>query len=128
MLFSSGYFTAFEGAFLALRFSITTGGAAEGKSSICMWIAKRSLPIWAMIVEVPGSSSGLGNGNTLFLRFVMTTVMPHAWRKGKSPHECLPLTRSKSLVFNQIIFRKECPNNAWPRPGADQKRAEASGS
>ena len=90
MLFSGGYFTAFEGDFLALRFHITTGGAAGGKSSICMWIAKRSLPIWAMIVEVPGSSTGLGNGNRLFLRFFMTTVMPPVRRNSKSPHECLP--------------------------------------
>jgi hypothetical protein len=29
-----------------------------------------------MIVELPGSLCDLGNGNTLFLRFFITTVMP----------------------------------------------------
>lgn len=41
-----------------------------------LWIAERSLPIWAMIVEVPGSCGGFGNANTLFLRFFITTLMP----------------------------------------------------
>jgi hypothetical protein len=69
-----GYFTVFEGAFLALP--INSGGGAGGRSSNCMWIAKRSLPSCAMIVELPGSLCDLGNGNTLFLRFFITTVMP----------------------------------------------------
>jgi hypothetical protein len=71
------HFTSSEVAFLALRFGMTTGGTGGGKSSAHIWIAKRSVLIWAMIVEIPDSSSGgFGNGNTLFLRFFMTTVMP----------------------------------------------------
>jgi len=85
MSFSGAYFTILEGALLVLRFNIATGGGAGGRSSMCMWIAKRELPIWAMIVEVPGSSGGLGNGNTLFVRFFMTTVMPRILRDSKSP-------------------------------------------
>jgi hypothetical protein len=54
------YFTILGGVFLALRFDITTGGGAGGRSSTCIWIAKRSLPIWAMIVCIPGSSSRFG--------------------------------------------------------------------
>ena len=73
---SGGYFTVFEGVFRTPRFNISTGGGAGGRSSNCMWIAKRSLPICAMIVEVPGSLCGFGNGNTLFLRFFITTLMP----------------------------------------------------
>jgi hypothetical protein len=71
-LFLGGYFTILKGAFLALRVPITTGGGAGGRSSTCIWSAKRSLPIWQMIVEVPGTSDGLGNGNTLFLRLFIT--------------------------------------------------------
>ena len=67
------YFTIFEGAFFVLRFGITTGGGAGGRTSIRTWSANRSLPICAMIVEIPDSS---GTFNTLFLRFFMTTVMP----------------------------------------------------
>jgi hypothetical protein len=46
---TSHYFKILEDA-LALRFRIATGGGAGGRSSTCIWIAKRSLPIWAMIV------------------------------------------------------------------------------
>jgi len=52
------------------------------------YIAKRSLPIWQMIVEVPGSLGGFGNGNTLFLRFFITTVMPLGLGNSKSPDKC----------------------------------------
>ncbi len=52
-----------------------------------IWIAKRSLPTWAMIVEIPGySSGGFGNGNTLFLWFFITTVMPRVQSNSKSPY------------------------------------------
>ena len=68
--FSAAIFTILEGAFLALRFTITTGGCAGGRSSTCMWSAKRWLPIWQMIVEPPGSSGGFGNGNTLLTEVV----------------------------------------------------------
>jgi len=51
-------------------------GDAGGRSSTCIWIAKRSLPIWQMIVEIPGSSGGFGNGNTLFLRFDNSHASP----------------------------------------------------
>jgi hypothetical protein len=85
MLFPGGYFTILEGAFLVPRLNTTNGGGAGGRSSICVWIAKRSLPIWAMMVEVPGSSGGFGNGNTLFLRFFIKTVMPSRLVKSKSP-------------------------------------------
>jgi hypothetical protein len=73
---SGDYFTIPIGAFLALRFDITNGGDAACRSSICIWIAKRSLPIRATMVEVPGSSGGLGKGNMLFLRFFTGPVMP----------------------------------------------------
>ena len=76
----SGYFTIVEAAFLALRFGISSGRSARGRSSIWMWSAKRSLPIWQVIVEIPGSSGGFGNGNTWFLRFLITTVMPRRSR------------------------------------------------
>jgi hypothetical protein len=70
------YFAILEDAFLALRFGINSGNGAGGRSSTWMWSAKRSLPIWQVIVEVAGSSGGFGNGNTLFLRSFITTLMP----------------------------------------------------
>jgi hypothetical protein len=70
------YFAILKGAFLALRFDITTGAAAGGRFSICIWIAKRSLPIWAVIVGVPAFSGAFVNGNTLFVRFFIGPLMP----------------------------------------------------
>jgi hypothetical protein len=52
------------------------GGPAGGRSSTSKWMAKRSLPIWQMVVEVPISCGGFGNGSTLFLRLFMRTLMP----------------------------------------------------
>ena len=74
-----GYFTIVEAAFLALRFGMNSIGGTGGRSSTCIWIAKRSLPIWQVIVEIPGPSGGFGNGNTLFLRFFITTVIPRRY-------------------------------------------------
>ena len=86
--YGGDYFAILERAFLALRFDITTGGAAGGRSSICIWIAKRSLPIWAMIVGVPASSGAFGNGNTLFVRFFIGPLMPLVLgQKQVSAHE-----------------------------------------
>jgi hypothetical protein len=36
-----------------------------------------------MIVEATGSSGGVGNGNTFFWRFSITTLMPHVPGKRK---------------------------------------------
>ena len=46
-------------------------------------MAKRSFPIWQMIVWAPGSSAGFGNDNT-FLLFFMTTLIPLIQGKGKA--------------------------------------------
>jgi hypothetical protein len=80
------YFVILGVAFLAFRFHISTGGAAGGRSSTWIWIAKRSLPIWAMIVDPDSSSGGIGNGNTLFLGLFIGPVMPLDLGKSKSPH------------------------------------------
>jgi hypothetical protein len=39
-------------------------------------MAKRSFPIWQMIVWAPGSSRRFGNGNTFFWLFLITTLIP----------------------------------------------------
>jgi hypothetical protein len=96
---SGDYFTILEGAFFAPRFHSTTGGGAGGRCSNCIWIAKRSLPIWAMIVVNPGSSGGSGNGNTLFLRLFIPPVIPLVPGKSKSPLR----TRRKSSALRTRV-------------------------
>jgi len=46
-------------------------------------MAKRSSPIWQMIVLAPGSSGGFGNGKIFWL-FFMTTLIPLTEGKGKA--------------------------------------------
>jgi hypothetical protein len=48
--------------------------------------------------EIPGSSGGFGNGNTLFLRFFITTVMPRVQRDSKSPPPALETYSSASAA------------------------------
>src|ERR1700722_5194562 len=62
-----------------------------------------------MIVEIPGSSSGgFGNGNTLFLRFFITTVMPRLQSNSKSLYcwESLLLDGPRLSGSSPFITRK----------------------